>query len=184
MPPSRESAHTDDELMARMASGDITALGELVRRHQTRSWSVALRFLGDRSAAEDLVQETFLTLYEKAPGYRPRGQFVAYLFRVLTHKAISLKRRASPGEFLDGDHAAPTAEAWQALDTAQQKARVQRALNRLPERQRIAVILRFYEDLSYEEIANALGTSARSVEGLLARSRDTLARWLDSQSSF
>jgi len=178
MSPPSESSSTDDELMARMVTGDISALGELVRRHQTRAWSVALRYLGDRSAAEDLVQDTFLTLFDKASQYRPRGQFVAYLFRVLAHKAISLKRRPTAGEFLDGDHADTRADVAQELDLAARKDRVQRALTRLPERQRIAMILRFYEELSYEEIASALGTSPRSVEGLLSRARDTLARWL------
>lgn len=170
----------DDELMVRLAAGDLDALAVLVQRHQRLAWSVAFRFCGERSAAEDIVSDTFLSLLDNANRYRPRGRFVSYLLRVLTNRAISYGRRPRPAPLLDTDLADPSEDAGGALDRHAQEARVRHALSRLPERQRLALILRFYEELPCDEIAAAMDASTKSVERLLARGRETLARWLQN----
>lgn len=172
------TTQSDDQLMALLASGEVEALGELLKRHKRVAWCVALRFLGDHAAAEDLVQDCFLTLMDKSKKYRAQGRFRAYLLRILTHKAISLKRRPTPSEIQETETLSGPDPVAESMEQRAREARVRGALARLPERQRMALILRFYEELPVEEIASAMDASPKSVEHLLARGRETLSRWL------
>jgi RNA polymerase sigma-70 factor, ECF subfamily len=167
---------TDDQLMRQVAAGDPDAYGVLVRRHQRIAWSVAVRYTGRREDAADLVQESFLAVLESAPRYRPQGQFRAYLLRILVHRAISDTRKKSPLLLEEADQI-PDPDAGEAdLDLASRKARLRGLLDQLPTRQRMALVLRFYEELSYREIARIMETSEKTVERLLHRGRDTLRK--------
>ncbi len=174
------SGPTDDELMRRVAAGDRDAFGELVRRHQGIAWSVAYRYAGGRQDAADLVQESFLAVLEAASRYRPQGRFRSYLLRVLVHRAISSKRRRAPLLLEEADRIPDPQDRTADLDLADQKARVRDHLAQLPARQRMALVLRFYEELSYREIARIMETSEKTVERLLSRGRESLRRALKS----
>jgi RNA polymerase sigma-70 factor, ECF subfamily len=174
----------DAVLMARAAEGDRVAWHTLFVRHRDTVFRTALRFLADEAAARDVAQDVFVSLLGHAKSYRPTGRFLSYLRRVTVNRCINARASAhearregsSEAALLEIAHPDPNPEArLEQLETA---ATVRAAVAALPPRQRMAVILSRFEGLSYEEIAAALDCSVSSVESLLFRARQTLARTL------
>jgi len=169
----------DARLMAEVAAGNLDAFENLVIRQQKSAWSLAYRFLGNAPDAEDVVQEAFLRILRAAPRYRPAAQFRTYLFSIVGNlcKDRLPKKRAV---FLE--EAAllrdPKPDAGETLESRERSAAVRSALDSLPARQRVAVLLRHYEGLSYDEIAGTLRISAKAVDSLLHRARRTLQQRL------
>ena len=170
--------------MARAGEGDRTAWHDLYVRHRDRVFRTALRFLADEAAARDVTQDVFVSVFAHAKSYRPTGRFLSYLRRVTVNRCINARasahevRREESAEavlhdVVDSD---PNPEA--RLEQQETAAAVRAAVAGLPPRQRMAVILSRFEGLSYEEIAAALDCSVSSVESLLFRARQTLARTL------
>jgi len=165
----------DEQLMSRVAKGDLNAFGEIVRRHERTAWRIAHRFLDDPAEAEDVAQEAFLRILSAAPRYRPGAAFSTYLYRVVTRLCIDHARRKRPvftntlPETVD-----PSPDPATALIQKDRDALVRKALDTLPARQRMVVILKYYEGLRYDEIARAMGTTIKAVERLLGRARCAL----------
>jgi len=174
--------------MARLAGGDRDALAPLVERHYARLYRIALAYLRQREDALDVVQEAFVKAYQGASRWDGSAEAGPWLTRVTVNLAIDRWRRnRRRGEtfspLADDDHAAsladPGASAERALRGREAGERVARALRALPERQRAVVVLRHYQDLSLEEIAQSLGMSLGTVKSslhrALARMRERLA---------
>ena len=183
-----EAGEGDRELMARLAAGDRDALAPLVERHYTRLYRIALAYLRQREDALDVVQEAFVKAYQGAARWDGSAEAGPWLTRVTVNLAIDRWRRnRRRGEtfspLADDDHAASLADPLASPDRAVQGReageRVALALGALPERQRAVVVLRHYQDLSLEEIADALGMSLGTVKSslhrALARMRERLA---------
>jgi RNA polymerase sigma-70 factor (ECF subfamily) len=165
----------DARLMAEVAAGNLDAFEQLVMCHQKSAWSLAYRFLGNAPDAEDVVQEAFLRILRAAPRYRPAAKFRTYLFSVvgnLCKDHLSKKHTVALEEaaFLR----APEPNPEGMLGTQERAAAVRSALEALPAKQRLALLLRHCERLSYDEIAGALRTSAKAVDSLLQRAKRTL----------
>jgi RNA polymerase sigma-70 factor (ECF subfamily) len=161
--------------MAAVAGGDLEAFEELVRRHQRAAWSLAFRFVGNAGDAEDVVQQAFLRIFEAASRYRPDAAFRTYLYRVVVNLCKdfrSKKREVLMTELPDLSDGAANPE--QRLEDRERAARVHRALDALPTGQHFAILLRHFEGLSYEEIAQVMKTSPKAVDSLLQRARSTL----------
>jgi len=176
---------TDEDLMMRIGNGDCTAFGELVRRHLGRAVAVAQRVTGSRSDAEEIAQEAFLRVWTKAPTWQSangelRGaRFTTWLYRVVFNLGIDRKRRPAMSTLeAAGDPTDPADSALHALEKAQLSRRVANAVAALPERQRAALTLCFYEGLSNREAADILALSPGAVESLLVRARRSLRRAL------
>lgn len=178
----------DRELMARLAAGDRDALAPLVERHYARLYRIALAYLRQREDALDVVQEAFVRAYQGASRWDGSAAAGPWLTRVTVNLAIDRWRRnRRRGEtfapLADDDHASsladPVASAERGVHGREAGERVARALRVLPERQRAVVVLRHYQDLSLEEIAEALGMSLGTVKSslhrALARMRERLA---------
>ena len=165
----------DEDLMLAAGRGDMTAFGELVRRHQTTAWRAAYRLLGGAAEAEDAAQDAFLKILDAAQRYRPTASFRTYLYRVVTRLCLDRLQRKRP---IYVDRLPPRASddpgPPDVLARQEDKRAIRRALEALPARQRAALILRHFEDLSYQEIADAMDISVKAVERLLARARDAL----------
>jgi RNA polymerase sigma-70 factor (ECF subfamily) len=173
----------DDELMVRTARGDEEAFRLLVTRWQGPILAFLERMLGSREDARDLGQETFVRVHAQAARYRPAGRFRSWLFRIAGNLARGQLRRRRIlrwVRFDPGRHetASPADGADRDLERAELQQALRRALQGLPDRQRQALILRRYDDLSYEEIARIMGTSAPAVDALLQRARGSLKRTL------
>ena len=172
---------SDEELMSAVGKGDLAAFEQIVLRHQSAAWNSAYRFLGDAAEAEDVAQEAFLKILRAAPGYQPTATFRTYLYRVITRLCLDHAQKMKPV------YTEKLPDAWddatsllQALTTEERDKEVRNALDSLPSNQRMAVILKYYEGLSYAEIASVIDTSIKAVERLLARARESLEKPLAS----
>jgi RNA polymerase sigma factor (sigma-70 family) len=170
----------DDALMARFATGDQSAARVLTARHAPRALALARRMLRDEAEAEDVTQEAMFRVWKMAPDWRPgEAQLSTWIHRVAFNLATDRlrRRRSAPLE----DAPEPVDEAPVALDgleAADRATALRRALDALPERQKRAVELRHFDELSNPEIAEALEVSVEAVESLLARGRRALAQSL------
>ncbi len=173
---------TDDDLMARGASGDDDAFRLLVRRWERPVFSFLDRMLGSPEEAQDLAQETFLRVCRNASRYRRDGRFKSWLFRIAGNLARSRLRRRKLVSWIPFDaarHDPPAADRTDAgLAMEEEAARVRGALAGLPDRQREAIVLRHYQEMSHREIADQLGTTVSAVESLLHRATVMLRKEL------
>ena len=161
--------------MLAVARGGLSAFGQLVSRHQTSAWNAAYRFLGNTADAEDIAQEAFLRILDSAERYQPTASFRTYLYRIVTRLCFDLSRRKRlrrHQQLPDLATKSPSPEGVFIRD--ERAAAVRQALDSLPAAQKMAVVLRYYEDLGYREIAAVLSTTDKGVERLLARARATL----------
>lgn len=165
----------DEQLMSRVAKGDLDAFNELVRRHQRTAWRIAHRFLGDATEAEDVAQEAFFRILDAAPRYKPTAAFSTYLYRVVARLCIDNAKKKRP-VFTDSlpETIDSSPDPAAALVQKDRDVLIRKVLDALPSRQRMVVILKYYEGLSYVEIARAMGTTVKAVERLLGRARKTL----------
>ena len=178
---------SSEELMARVAEGDEDAFEILVNRHQTSILNLVYRFIGDRTQAKDLAQEVFIRVWESAKSYEPKAKFTTWIYRItanLCFNELKSSRRRKWFSFNwsdeDGEHtfeetlsdSAPSAE--DLLLEKERSRQISDALQSLPDNQRMAVVLKRYEDLSYQEIAQIIGCSVSAVESLLVRAKRTL----------
>lgn len=178
------AALDDAALMERIAGGDPGAYRELVQRHLRGVHVFVYRMLGNRAEAEEVCQETFLRLWKQASTYVPRAKPSTWLYRIAHNLAIDQlrRRRRDVGEGIDELPASGRPSLH--LHDKQVAEAVQRALEALPERQRAAISLVFYQGLSNAEAAEVLGVNVRALESLLARGRGQLRERLkDLRSS-
>ncbi|PTE08542.1 RNA polymerase sigma factor [Mesorhizobium helmanticense] len=175
-----EKAREDDELLARVAAGNQGALSELIARHGRGLRVFAARYLGNEGDAEDLVQEVFVTVWKQAARFDPaRGRASTWLYRITANRCIDQRRRRALRSFIWLDDVrdevpSPEADAEATTAARQELAIVRDGLSRLPERQRMAVLLRAVGDLDIAAIAEVMGGSAGSAEQLLVRGRRAL----------
>ncbi len=167
--------------MVRAAEGDETALQMLVERWERPVFAFLVRMLGSPEEAEDLCQDSFMRMIGSAGKYRPEGKFQSWLFRIAGNLARSRLRRRKILRWLplaNGHHETPAADPdpLTELESGEERAQVRAAVSRLPERQREALILKQYHDLSYQEIADAMGATVASVQMLLHRAMSALRK--------
>lgn len=182
----------DESLVAAHLRGDPAAFRELVRRYGDGVLGYLVRMTGNRDQAEDLFQETFQKVHEKARTFRG-GSFKSWLFTIATRLTIdTARRRKRPATIslnrptdCDSDPSPLETVASQAaadpvdeLVREEQKEQVRRAIESLPVGQRSALVLAYYQQLSYQEVAEALGCSVGSVKTQMSRALAKLARKL------
>ena len=185
----------DLRLMMRIRDGDEGAFSELVEIHQHRVVGTCARMLGDDVEAEDVAQQVFVRVWKNAARWEPTAKFTTWLYTILRNLVFNECRRRArhparsldaaledeerPQQFEDDTVKSPDAVL---LDTEMQTA-IARAIEELPETQRMAVILRRYQDVSYEEIAEVLELTVPAVKSVLFRARtelrEKLKRYLD-----
>lgn len=190
-PARNDESEVDFELMARIGNGDHAAFRQLVERHQNTVIGTVAKMLGNPSDAEDISQQVFLRIWRNARRYRPDAKFTTYLFTITRNLVFNETRRrgrkkeVSADEREENSHhqieASPDHRPDAELLQAELQAAVDAAIVALPESQRMAVVMRRYEQLSYEEIAAVLGLSVSAVKSLLFRARSALR---DSLSAY
>ncbi|MDR3448951.1 MAG: RNA polymerase sigma factor [Alphaproteobacteria bacterium] len=178
-PIALETCDSDYELLQRVAQGDMRAYRKLVDRHLTRGVKVAERMLGNRQDAEDVMQEVCLKIWKEAPRWQPRAKFTTWLYRVILNACLDRKRRAAPlmSEELDEiPDTQPMAE--ERLIDFQRSEAVKQGLLQLPDRQRAAIILSYYEEMSNQGASDSMGVALGAFQQLLFRAKQNLKIYL------
>lgn len=169
----------DAALMPRIADGDAAAFRLLVDRHADRLLAFSKRMLGDGAGAEDVVQDTYLSLWRKAGTWTPQARVSTWLYRIARNAALDRLRRRKPTVDPEDVVLIDTGPAPdRGLDDAATATAVRDALDALPERQRAAIVLVHYEGLSGADASSALDISVEALESLLSRGRRALRQAL------
>lgn len=172
----------DVALMLRVKTGDVAAFEILVDRHKHSVVGTAAKMLGGESDADDIAQQVFIRVWKSAARYEPSAKFTTWLMTIARNLVFNEMRRRQRArlvpmdtevedgpqhQFADTETAAP---GEQLLDAELQNA-IEEAIASLPENQRMAIVLRRYENMPYEDIAKILKTSVPAVKSILFRAR-------------
>jgi RNA polymerase sigma-70 factor (ECF subfamily) len=183
---SGDDPERDLRLMERVKAGDMDAFRELVETHEQRVIGTVARMIGDPVEAEDLSQQVFVRIWKSAARWEPTAKFTTWLYTILRNLVFNESRRRArhkttsldaatgdderPQQFTDTNVKSPDTTM---LDAEMQDA-IERAIQELPEAQRMAVVMRRYQDVSYEEIGEVLDLTVPAVKSLLFRARTDL----------
>ena len=169
----------DRELLRAHVEGDPDAFGELFRRHRDRMWAVALRTTRNRELASDCVQDAFISAFRRASSYRGDAAVTTWLHRIVVNACLDRLRRDKPTRELPEYELADRHDAHASVDT---RLDVREALDRLPEGQRMALILVDMHGLSVAEAAEVLEVAEGTVKSRCSRGRDAMAELLREPS--
>lgn len=192
-------AFDEAQLVALVTQGDSRAFAELAQRHLPAIETYATRILADQTAAQDIAQETLLVLWQRSSEFKPeKARLTTWLHRVAHNRCIDLLRRQKR------ETPMPSADIYDRQENSAQGSGVNDvhdptdiisvtseldanpsamdvALRRLPESQRTALVLTYYQNLSNREVASVMNSSTRAVESLLCRARGNLKKQLENQ---
>ncbi len=182
---------SDEDLMARVAEDDDRAFPELVRRFQGRVTNLISRILNDRTGSDDLAQEVFVRVFVHRRNYRRGSKFSTWLFTIAANLAKNeIRRRVRRRNWFSLDAltevlndsfiqlADPTENRDVVIEREQLQGEVGKAIAAVPEKYRLALVLRDIEGLAYEEIAEVLGVPGGTVRSRINRARSMLKRRL------
>ena len=175
----------DAALMLAYQQGNQGAFEQIVQRNQQRVYAVVARFLGAGAEAEDLAQEVFLRVWRSSGRYRPTARFSTWLYRITANVCLNALRARPSATILSLDSLKVEGLASRVqndpsagLARAEQRRRIEAALDALPGQQKLAIILHKYQGLNLKDIADVLGMTPQAVKSLLSRARDNLRRTL------
>jgi RNA polymerase sigma-70 factor (ECF subfamily) len=179
-----ETVGEDGALMARVASGDVTALGVLYDLYAGQALGLARRILGDPGRAEEVVQDAFVAAWRRAASYSPdRGAARAWLLGIVHHRAIDRLRvgRGAPptGELPESLESG--VDVWREVSAGLDSRRIVEALRMLPAVQREAIDLAFFAGLTQAEIAERLDQPLGTIKGRIRLGLMKLRRLLDEE---
>jgi RNA polymerase sigma-70 factor (ECF subfamily) len=186
--PRPESGLTDEELIARVLTGDRGSYDVLVARHADLVYTIVLRILWNEDDADDVAQETFVRAYRALPRFRGDSKFSSWLYRIAVNRALThLKRRkrrsAGDAEVADAADGIPGSEPVlgrseedpeRQVLAAEERAMVREAVAKLPPRYRAVITLFYLEERSYKEVAGVLGVPVGTLKTHLHRARALL----------
>ena len=179
---STDSPEPEIGWMVRIREGDMEAFRLLVEMHQARVIGTISKMLGSDAESEDLAQQVFIRVWKSAPRYKPTAKFTTWLFRITRNLVFNELRRkrhfADQAEEIPEPAERADKEPDQVLLGEELQLAIQDAINRLPESQRMAIILRRYEEMPYEEIAKVMWTTIPAVKSILFRARAELRECL------
>ena len=169
----------DRELLRQHLDGDPDAFGELFRRHRDRMWAVALRTTRNPELAADCVQDAFISAFRRAGSYRGEAAVTTWLHRIVVNACLDRLRRDKPTSPLPEHELADNRDAHASVDT---RLEVREALDRLPEGQRMALVLVDMHGLSVHEAAAVLEVAEGTVKSRCSRGREAMAAMLRERS--
>jgi RNA polymerase sigma-70 factor (ECF subfamily) len=187
-------------LIGRLKARDELAFNEIVRLHGDKVFSLVYRMIGNRAEAEDIAQEVFITVFKTIDGFRGEAKFSTWLLRIAANQCKNrikyLARRATDPEGLDegAAAAAPHLAAQMAplsgqidgpdaiMEAAELDVLMQQGIAALDEEQRLLVVLRDVEELSYQEIGEITGLPEGTIKSRLHRARMAIKEWLDKHT--
>jgi RNA polymerase sigma-70 factor (ECF subfamily) len=173
----------DCQIIQEIRTGQPRRFAVLVDRHKDRALTLAVRMVGNREEAEELVQDSFVRAFRNLDEFRGDARFGTWFHRIVYNACMTkvMRRKEDPleagfDEMLLAEVAAPEEDALKRLEDAELQASLGRAIGRLPEKQRTAVTLFYVQEMTYEEIAEVTGQPMGSVKTYLFRGREALRR--------
>jgi RNA polymerase sigma-70 factor (ECF subfamily) len=180
-----ERADADQQLLRTFLEGNPDAFDRLFLKYQDYVYNICLGILGNADDARDSVQETFLRVYHKAAEFRGKAALSTWIYRIAVNVCVGqIRKRRSPASggslaSLDEDHvreiADPGPAPWSGMVRAEEEARVRASIAELNPDYRIVLVLRYFQDLSYDEITRVLGWTLPTVKVKLHRARRAFA---------
>ncbi|MBI3923311.1 MAG: RNA polymerase sigma factor [Armatimonadetes bacterium] len=176
---------SDEELMEKVAAGDAQALGALFERYKQPVFGFLYRMLHESATAEDVLQDTFLRIYDRRRSYRSGMRFSTWLYTIARNLALDRLKRSSHrelsfGQVIHEPHTSDVDSLQKLVEKEQLASEVRRAVDSLPEDQRFVIVLREYQDLSYAEISRITGATEEAVRVRAHRARLALRKALAS----
>jgi len=181
------SSFNETELIQRARNGDMQSFATLVLTHQTFVYNLALRATGNAEEAQDMAQEAFLRAWTALPGFRETARFRTWLYRIVMNLCYSqyprLRRELTtlPVEELQDWLGEEHSDLQAGLERQEQRSFLYRQIERLPASYRLMVMLRYQQDLSYDEIAQVLGVPLGTVKTGLFRAHAQLRNALQTR---
>lgn len=178
---------TDQELVQRTLAGELSAFEKLVRRYQQAVFGIVFRILRNKEEAEDIVQESFIKCYQNLDKYDQGRPFTPWLYRIASNLALTRVRQLKRHRLIPWDTASSQLADRNAvnpaasLEAVEIKQEVSSSLAKLKPLDQLVIILRYYQDLNYDEIAYILDTTHNNVEVRLCRARQRLRRIWENQ---
>jgi RNA polymerase sigma-70 factor, ECF subfamily len=173
-----QSAESDACLVEQCLRGDTSAFRPLVERYQKVLFTVAVRMLNDEAEAADAVQNAFVRSFQKLATFDREHKFFSWLYRILVNECLNVRRARARFEPLAPTIASSGDDPHRGAERAETKAKVQDALRQLPPAYREVIVLRHFADLSYDEIAAAVGIPEKTVKSRLYSARQRLGELL------
>jgi RNA polymerase sigma-70 factor, ECF subfamily len=167
----------DAEWVAQCLGGDTSAFELLVAKHHKVVFNVALRLVGDYEEARDVTQATFVKAWEKLASFDASHRFFSWLYRIMINQSLDLIERRRRQVPLDRELPSP-ARPDRDFEASERAEWVQKAIARLPIDSREVLILRHFAELSYQEMAEALGVPEKTVKSRLFEARQKLGELL------
>lgn len=167
----------DHELLALIQAGNGQAFAELVERHTARFYRLAFRYLQNKEAAEDVVQDAFLRLWENPGLWRPERntKFTTWFYRIVVNLCLDVRKKKKPEALADETSIMDDREALdETMIQTQEQQALEKEIAGLPERQRTALNLCFDEGLSNQEAADVMGLNLKALQSLVMRAKKTL----------
>jgi RNA polymerase sigma-70 factor (ECF subfamily) len=170
----------DLQSITAVAEGDSEAFEQLVRKYERRVFATVRRYIGDDSAVDDIAQEVFLQVWTKAKQFKGKSSFSTWLYRIVANKCLNYREKRAKRQTLPLSDAIPDnkPDMEQLHEKDDEAAFVRAAVDKLPKRQRIALVLSQFDGYSYKEISEIMKVSLSSVESLIFRARKGLLKEL------
>lgn len=176
-----------EKIIARARRGDADAFEQLVVAYRDQVFRLALRMCGSEADADEVAQEAFLSAWKALPNFRGESQFSTWLYQLTTHAAIDLmrreKRQIAADDITEVSAADPAPSPQQQAEQSEQREIVRDAILQLAPEQREVVVLRFMEELSYEEIGAVLKLPSGTVKSRLNRAKAQLKEILSKSGN-
>lgn len=176
-----------EKIIARARRGDADAFEQLVAAYRDQVFRLALRMCGSEADADEVAQEAFLSAWKALPNFRGESQFSTWLYQLTTHAAIDLmrreKRQIAAADITEVSAADPAPSPQQQAEQSEQREIVRDAILQLAPEQREVVVLRFMEELSYEEIGAVLKLPPGTVKSRLNRAKAQLKEILSKSGN-
>lgn len=177
---------TDDELIVKAQKGDLRSFDLLVKRYQKKVYFVAYRMVKNHDAADDIAQETFINAYSAIKSFKAGYRLYTWLYRICMNLSINYLKRQKfvipesrfEEEANPLERESPGPDPAESLASKELGQKIERAIDSLSPKYKAVIVLRIYEDLSYEEIAKALKISQGTVMSRLFRARERMQEML------
>ncbi|MPQ76800.1 RNA polymerase sigma factor [Hydrogenovibrio sp. JE_KL2] len=179
---------TDKELLSLIQQGSHLAFAELVERHSESYYRLAFRFTNDNQQAEDIVQDAFIKLWERPKLWNEnkQTQFTTWFYQVIINRCLDLKRKKPHFQIesineinLPANHSSHEEQ----LVHLEMQVQLETLINELPSRQRVALNLCFFEDMSNQEAADIMNLSLKALQSLIMRGKNNIKNRLNSNIS-